>query len=106
MVGSENWNVEYIQSPPWAMKPGMMRWKGHRLKPFPGVCSLQSARKLSAVLGTVSLNNSIVIRPAGCPPMVTSKYTRGFTMLRDRVCKRSVEKFGVGRLPTVRKTKR
>mmetsp|Transcript_51433 Transcript_51433/g.151596 ORF Transcript_51433/g.151596 Transcript_51433/m.151596 type:complete len:215 (-) Transcript_51433:172-816(-) len=50
-----------VKSPPWIMKFGMMRWKGHPLKcsgepllPFPRA-PVQSERKFSAVRGTTSM---------------------------------------------------
>ena len=72
----------------WIMKLGMMRWKGQPLKPNP-FSPVQRARKFSEVLGVLDGTkseedhgpcitshlsvNSMVIRPAGLPPMVTSK---------------------------------
>jgi hypothetical protein len=44
------------------------------LNPNPG-SPVQSCRKFSAVLGTISCRSSIMMRPAGLPPMVMSKYT-------------------------------
>lgn len=38
---------------------------------------VHNARKFSAVLGTISANNSKTIRPTRSPPMSTSKKTRG-----------------------------
>ena len=40
-----------------------------------------NARKFSAVLGTISANNSKTIRPTRSPPMSTSKKTCGFLEL-------------------------
>ena len=39
---------------------------------------VQRARKFSAVFGTTSALSSMMMRPAGCPPIVMSKYTLGF----------------------------
>lgn len=36
------------------------------------ISPVQNCRKFSAVLGQMSAQSSILIRPAGCPPMVTS----------------------------------
>lgn len=48
----------------------------------PKPCSpVHNARKFSAVLGTTSFRNSITIRPAGEPPIETSKNTRGLLMM-------------------------
>ena len=38
---------------------------------------VHNARKFSAVLGTISANNSKTIRPTRSPPVSTSKKTRG-----------------------------
>jgi hypothetical protein len=63
------------------MNSGMMRWKPEPLKcsgtpllPLP-FSPVHSARKLAAVLGTTSSNSSNSMRPAGLPPIDTSKNT-------------------------------
>jgi hypothetical protein len=43
-------------------------------------------RKFSAVLGTMSAKSSILMRPAGMDPMVTSKNTTGFFGFGGRWC--------------------
>ena len=57
-------------SPPWIMYTGTtlwnilpFKWSGFPDIPIP-FSPVQSARKFSAVFGTMSLNNSIMIRPA------------------------------------------
>lgn len=59
-----------------ALKPGMMRWKGEPAK-VRSFSPVQSFKKLSAVLGTTSVRSSKTTRPAGLPPMSTSKKTLG-----------------------------
>merc|ERR1719345_377750 len=43
----------FVKSPPWHMKPGITRWKMLSLYPYP-FSPVQSARKFSAVFGTMS----------------------------------------------------
>lgn len=47
---------------------------------------LNHYRKFSAVLGAMSAKSSILIRPAGMDPMVTSKNTTGFFGFGGRWC--------------------
>ena len=65
-----------VKSPPWHMKFGMTRWKIEPLNPNP-FSPVQRARKFSAVLGTTSALNSMIIWPTGEPPAVISKKTLG-----------------------------
>mmetsp|Transcript_169 Transcript_169/g.522 ORF Transcript_169/g.522 Transcript_169/m.522 type:complete len:235 (-) Transcript_169:270-974(-) len=62
----------FVKSPPWHMNPGITRWKGESLNPKP-FSPVQSALKFSAVLGVTSPLISIVMRPAGSPPISISK---------------------------------
>ncbi|WVZ01898.1 hypothetical protein V8G54_022704 [Vigna mungo] len=47
---------------------------------------VQNCLKFSAVLGAMSAKSSILIRPAGMLPMVTSKKTIGFLGFGGRTC--------------------
>lgn len=64
------------------MNPGMTRWKGQPLYPYP-TSPVQSCRKFSAVLGTTSLRSCITIRPAISSPIFISKKTLGFERTRS-----------------------
>lgn len=44
----------FVKSPPWIINCGIIRWNGQSLKPIPFSC-VHSARKFSAVSGTISL---------------------------------------------------
>lgn len=51
------------------------------------LCSpVQNCLKFSAVLGAMSAKSSILIRPAGMPPIETSKKTTGFLGFGGRTC--------------------
>lgn len=51
------------------------------------LCSpVQNCLKFSQVLGQMSAKSSILIRPAGMPPMVTSKKTIGLLGFLARAC--------------------
>ncbi len=72
------WMASGIPSPTWHMKSGITRWKADPLKwrglpdlptPFSPV---HKQRKFSAVFGATSVRSSMVMRPAGLPPMVMS----------------------------------
>mmetsp|Transcript_83361 Transcript_83361/g.212256 ORF Transcript_83361/g.212256 Transcript_83361/m.212256 type:complete len:201 (+) Transcript_83361:558-1160(+) len=62
--------LRFVKSPPWIMKPGMMRWNGQRL-----YCFKQSCLKFSVVFGTTLPYRPNTMRPAGSPPMEMSKKT-------------------------------
>mmetsp|Transcript_177 Transcript_177/g.772 ORF Transcript_177/g.772 Transcript_177/m.772 type:complete len:218 (+) Transcript_177:3300-3953(+) len=65
------------KSPPWIMKSLMTRWNSTSLYPCgkpPFLCSpVQNCRKFSHVLGTTSPRSSMMILPAGSPPISMSK---------------------------------
>jgi hypothetical protein len=97
--------LKLVKSPPCNIKFGITRWKIESLyhKGFPGALfspvqrqlirkikqiknknkDMQDAtnRKFSAVFGQTSAFKVISIRPAGEPPMETSKKTTGFGIL-------------------------
>lgn len=60
----------------WQTKSGTTRWKIEFLKPKP-FSPVHNALKFSAVWGTISENNSMIIRPRGSPSAQTSKNTTG-----------------------------
>lgn len=77
----------YSASRTCIINSGITLWNAHPLKcrgkpampaPFSPV---QSARKFSAVFGTMSDRSVISMRPTGASPMTTSKKTMGFFML-------------------------
>jgi hypothetical protein len=55
-----------------------------------------NARKFSAVLGTISANNSKTIRPTRSPPMSTSKKTHGFLELEGLAARDAWDIFTAG----------
>ena len=68
----------------------IIQWNKHPLKwrGFPVVCPMpfspvHNAQKFSAVLGTISTNNTKTIQPTCSPPMSMSKKTRGLLGLES-----------------------
>mmetsp|Transcript_6308 Transcript_6308/g.15710 ORF Transcript_6308/g.15710 Transcript_6308/m.15710 type:complete len:205 (+) Transcript_6308:306-920(+) len=72
----------FVKSPPWHMKPGMMRWKGEALKQSP-ISPVQSALKFSVVFGTTFPKSPKTSVPAGWPPIEISKNTFDVTSSFD-----------------------
>ena len=76
----------FVKSPPYAMNPGMMRWKIEPLyqrglpdKPMPALPS-QSVAKFFVVTGTTSPKRPKTILPASYSPIFTSNQTFSVTL--------------------------